>query len=86
MAVEMAGWAELASKAKGAWDSDVAWSYRHSPVAIVSSVVLAICVLAALFAPWLAPKHPYDLASLIPKDALAPPAATVVRRPAESHR
>ena len=74
MAVEMVGWAELASKAKGAWDSDVAWSYRHSPVAIVSSVVLAICVLAALFAPWLAPKHPYDLASLNLLDALSPPA------------
>ncbi len=70
----MTGWAELASKARGAWDSDVAWSYRRSPVAIVSSVVLAICVLAALFAPWLAPKHPYDLASLNLLDALSPPA------------
>jgi peptide/nickel transport system permease protein len=64
----------LASKARAAWDSDLAWSYRHSPVAIVSSVVLAICVLAALFAPWLAPKHPYDLASLNLLDALSPPA------------
>jgi len=35
--------------------------------------VLAICVLAALFAPWFAPKHPYDLATLNLLDALSPP-------------
>jgi peptide/nickel transport system permease protein len=68
-----AGQAVLASKARGWWDSDVAYSFRRSPVAVVSAVVLAICVIAALFAPWLAPKNPYDLASLNLLDALAPP-------------
>ena len=73
MEVEQVVQAELASKARAAWDSDVAYSFRRSPVAMVSAVVLAICVIAALFAPWLAPKHPYDLASLNLLDALAPP-------------
>ena len=63
----------LASRATAAWNSDVTWSFRHSPVAVASAIVLAICVIAALFAPWLAPKHPYDLATLNLLDSLAPP-------------
>jgi peptide/nickel transport system permease protein len=55
------------------WDGDVAWSFRHSPVAIVSAVVLAICLLATLFAPWVAPHNPFDLATLNLTDALTPP-------------
>ena len=62
------------SRLRAAWDGDVAWSFRHSPVAIVSAVVLAVCVVAAVFAPWLAPTHPYDLRTLNLLDALAPPA------------
>ena len=69
-----AGHPSIASRLRAAWDGDVAWSFRRSPVAMVSSAVLAVCVGAALFAPWLAPKHPYDLASLNLLDALAPPA------------
>ena len=57
-----------------AWDGDVAWSFRHSPVAIVSAVVLAICLVGALFAPWLAPHNPFDLRTLNLLDALPPPA------------
>ena len=66
--------ADLASRARGMWDSDVSYSFRRSPVAVVSAIVLAICVIAALFAPWIAPKNPYDLATLNLLDALAPPA------------
>lgn len=66
--------ASLAAKARTFWDGDVAWSFRRSPVAMASFAVLVVCVVAALFAPWLAPKHPYDLASLNLLDALAPPA------------
>src|SRR5215470_11316504 len=55
------------------WDGDIAWSFRHSPVAIVSAIVLAICVAAALFAPWVAPHNPFDLATLNLTDALTPP-------------
>jgi peptide/nickel transport system permease protein len=64
----------IRSRTFRAWDSDVAYSFRRSPVAIVSAVVLAICVVAAVFAPWLAPSNPFDLATLNLLDALAPPA------------
>ena len=57
-----------------AWSGDVGWSFRHSPVAIVSAIALAVCLAAALFAPWLAPTNPFDLKTLNLLDALAPPA------------
>jgi peptide/nickel transport system permease protein len=55
------------------WDADIAWSFRHSPVAVVSAIVLAVCLAAALFAPWVAPHNPFDLATLNLTDALTPP-------------
>ena len=55
------------------WDGDIAWSFRHSPVAVASAIVLAICLVAALFAPWVAPHNPFDLATLNLSDALTPP-------------
>ena len=57
-----------------AWDSDVAWSFRHSPVAIVSLAVFALCVVCALFAPFIAPHNPFDLRTLNLSDSLLPPA------------
>ncbi len=56
-----------------AWDSDVAYSFRHSPVAIVSAALLAICLFCAIFAPWFAPHNPFDLTTLKLTDALSPP-------------
>jgi len=56
-----------------AWDSDLAYSFRHSPVAIVSAIVLTICLICAFFAPWIAPHDPFDLTTLHLPDALAPP-------------
>jgi len=64
----------LAERFAGAWDSDVAYSFRRSPVAVASGVVLAICLVGALFAPWIAPHNPFDLKTLNLLDALAPPA------------
>jgi peptide/nickel transport system permease protein len=56
------------------WDSDVAYSFRRSPVAVVSALVLGICLAAALLAPWAAPHNPFDLRTLNLLDALTPPA------------
>jgi hypothetical protein len=56
------------------WDSDIAWSFRHSPVAVGSAIVLGVCLAAALFAPWIAPHNPFDLRTLNLLDALMPPA------------
>ena len=55
------------------WDSDLAYGFRHAPVAVASALVLFVCLAAALFAPWVAPHNPFDLATLNLSDALAPP-------------
>lgn len=55
------------------WDSDIAWSFRHSPVAILSGLVVLVIVSAAVLAPWIAPTNPYDPASLNLMDGFTPP-------------
>ena len=46
------------------WDSDFAWAFRHSPVAIIAALVVLLLVLAAVFAPLIAPHNPFDPATL----------------------
>jgi peptide/nickel transport system permease protein len=55
------------------WDGDLAWSWRHHPVAIVATLALASMLIAAFGADWLAPYNPFDLASIELMDALKPP-------------
>ncbi|OAN73255.1 ABC transporter permease [Rhodobacteraceae bacterium EhC02] len=55
------------------WDSDIAWSFRHSPVAIVATVVALIIIMGAVLAPWIAPFNPFDSASLNLMDGFTPP-------------
>jgi len=57
-----------------AWDHDLAWSFRRSPVTVVAAVLTLACVGGALFAPWLAPQDPFNLAALDLNDAFKPPA------------
>ena len=57
-----------------AWDHDLAWSFRRSPVTIVATLLTLACFGGAAFAPWLAPHNPFDLATLNLGDAFAPPA------------
>ncbi len=54
-------------------DSDVYYSFKRSPVTIVAAVVTAIFMISALFAPWLAPHQPFDLATVELLDAFTPP-------------
>ncbi len=54
-------------------DSDVFYSFKRSPVAIVAAVVTAIFLISALFAPWLAPHQPFDLATVDLLDGFTPP-------------
>ena len=56
-----------------AWDSDIAYSFRRSPVTIVSATVVLLIALAALFAPWIAPTNPFDPASLNLMDGFSRP-------------
>lgn len=55
-------------------DSDFVYSFRRSPVAVVSAVVVLIIVLCAVFAPLISPHDPFDLASISLLDSLKPPA------------
>jgi peptide/nickel transport system permease protein len=55
------------------WDGDLAYNFRTSPVAIMSAAIGLILIVSALFAPWLAPHNPTDLASLSLLDSLRPP-------------
>ncbi len=56
------------------FDSDLWFSFTRSPVTVVSAIVAAVCILGAVFAPWIAPHNPFDLASLNLSDAFKPPA------------
>jgi len=56
-----------------AWDSDLFYSFRHSPVAVAAAALVLVCIGGALLAPWIAPHNPFDLASVDLLDALAPP-------------
>jgi peptide/nickel transport system permease protein len=54
-------------------DSDVGYSLRNSPVAIAAAVVAFVCLFCAVFAGWVAPQDPFDLATLELADARQPP-------------
>ena len=56
-----------------AWESDLVYSFRRSPVAIVAASLTLLCVGGALFAPWIAPYNPFDLASVNLLNAFTPP-------------
>ncbi len=55
-------------------DSDVGYSFRTSPTAIAAGVIAFICIVCAMFAPWIAPHDPFNLATLELSDARLPPA------------
>ena len=55
-------------------DSDVGYSFRTSPVAIVAALIAAVCVFCAAFAGFVAPHNPFDLTTLELSDARLPPA------------
>ena len=56
------------------FDSDVGYSFRTSPTAIVAALIAFVCIFCALFANWVAPHNPFDLASLDLASARLPPA------------
>ncbi len=56
------------------FDGDVWHSFRNSPMAIGAAVIALVCVFGALFANWVTPHNPFDLATLELADARLPPA------------
>ena len=57
-----------------AWQSDIGYSFRTSPVAVAAAAIAFICVFCAVFANVVAPYNPFDLATLELSDAFLPPA------------
>lgn len=55
-------------------DSDIFYSFRQSPVTVISAIVTIVYMVATLFAPLVAPHDSYDLTSLSLLDAFLPPA------------
>ncbi|WIY25824.1 ABC transporter permease [Parasedimentitalea psychrophila] len=64
----------LTQKLYTVWDSDIAYSFRKSRVAVFSATVLALMMLSALFAPLVSPHDPFDIAQLSLFDSELPPA------------
>ena len=54
-------------------DSDVGHSFRSSPVAMLAAVIAFVCVFCAVFANWVSPHDPFNLATLELGDARLPP-------------
>jgi peptide/nickel transport system permease protein len=55
------------------FDSDVGYSFRTSPVAMVAAFIAAVCVFCAAFADFVAPHKPFDLTTLELSHARLPP-------------
>ena len=58
------------------FEGDVFFSFKRSPLVIVAAAVTLICIVAAAFAPWVAPHNPFDLKTLNLLDAFTPPSFT----------
>jgi peptide/nickel transport system permease protein len=55
------------------FDSDIGWSFRRTPAAWISALVLALIVAASFAAPLIAPQNPYDLRQVFIDKAELPP-------------
>ena len=54
-------------------DSDIGHSFRSSPTAMWAALIAFICVFCSVFAGWVAPTNPFDLATLELSNARLPP-------------
>lgn len=61
------------SRLRLALESDVFYTFRRSPVAVISALVVLVLVLSAVFAPWVATTNPFDPSSLNLMNGFTPP-------------
>ena len=64
----------MSSALKRWWGSDVGYSFRSSPTAMVAAFIAFVCIFSSVFAGWVSPTDPFDLAKLELSDARLPPA------------
>ena len=78
----MADATEMSARSTGAappgalrrvFDSDIFYSFRHSPVTVVAALITLLGFIGAICAPWLATQNPFDLRTLSLMDANLPP-------------
>lgn len=55
------------------WNSNMAYSFRRNPVAVISMVIFLTIAIAAFFAPLIAPYNPYDPAQIDIMNSEFPP-------------
>ncbi len=55
------------------FDGDIWYSFKRSPVTIVAAAITFLFLAGALFAPWIAPHNPFDLATVDLLDGFIPP-------------
>ena len=55
------------------FDSDIWWSFKKSPVVVVAFFVTFVIVFSSVFATYVAPYNPFDLAQFDLLDSLKPP-------------
>jgi peptide/nickel transport system permease protein len=53
--------------------SDLGYSFRRSPIAMLAFVMLAALMLSAFLAPWISPQNPHDLKQIFIDKAELPP-------------
>ena len=54
-------------------DSDIAYSFRKSPITVAAAIVTVLIIGCSVFAPWVAPHNPFDVASINLMDGELPP-------------
>jgi len=56
------------------WHSDLGYSFRTSPLAMAAALIAGVCIFCSVFAGWVSPTNPFDLATLELADSRLPPA------------
>ena len=56
------------------FDSDLWWSYKSSPLVVIASIITVVFIFSSVFATYVAPYNPFDLAQFDLLDSLKPPA------------
>jgi peptide/nickel transport system permease protein len=63
----------LTARLARAWDSELAWRFRRSPVAIAASLTTLTIVVLALLAPLIAPQNAFDPGAIRLEDGFLKP-------------
>ena len=66
-------WAHSLEAVHRFFDSDIWYSFKRSPITMVAAAITFGFMASALFAPWIAPHDPFDLATVDLLDSFIPP-------------